>query len=54
MIGLPQPWLWRYGWLFAAYWVLTAVALVQIRAVVCRACENYYCPANPHGLRPES
>lgn len=45
LMGLPQIWLWRYTGLFVAFWALTAVALVQIRAVVCRACDNVYCPA---------
>jgi len=47
LIGLPQLWLWRYAGLFVAYWALNAVALVQIRTVVCRACDNRYCPARP-------
>lgn len=45
LLGLPQVWLWRYPLLFAVYWVLNAVALIEIRAVVCRSCENVYCPA---------
>jgi hypothetical protein len=47
LLGLPQVWLWRYTGLFVAFWVLNAIALVQIRVVVCRACDNAYCPANP-------
>jgi hypothetical protein len=49
LLGLPQPWLWRFPGLLAAFWVLTAIALLQIRAVVCRACNNKNCPAYPHG-----
>ncbi len=45
--GLPQVWLWRYTGLFVAFWVLSAIALTQIRIVVCRNCGNVYCPANP-------
>jgi hypothetical protein len=44
LIGLPQFWLWRYTGLFVAYWALNAVAFAQIRLVVCRACDNVYCP----------
>jgi len=44
LIGLPQVWLWQYTGLLAVYWALNAVAVVQIRAVVCRACENVHCP----------
>jgi hypothetical protein len=45
LVGLPQFWLWQSPWLLVAFWGLYAVALVQIRAVVCRACTNSYCPA---------
>jgi len=44
LIGLPQVWLWQLPGLFAAYWVLTAVALVEIRLVMCRRCDNVFCP----------
>jgi hypothetical protein len=44
LMGLPQLWLWRHFGLFVVYWALNAVALVQIRLVVCRTCENVYCP----------
>lgn len=46
LIGVPQPWLWAEPGLFAAYWVLTGIALVEIRATVCRACGNAFCPLN--------
>jgi hypothetical protein len=49
LLGLPQVWLWRYTWSFIAFWALNAIALVQIRAFVCRVCDNAYCPANPRG-----
>ncbi len=45
LIGLPQLWLWQETGLLVTFWVLVAVALVQIRTVVCRACDNVYCPA---------
>ena len=44
LLGLPQVWLWRYPLLFVVFWVLNAVALIQIRIVVCRTCENLFCP----------
>jgi hypothetical protein len=47
LLGLPQFWLWRYtGW-FVAFWVLNAIAVIQIRAVVCPACDNTHCPLKP-------
>ncbi len=45
LIGLPQPWLWQYKGLFIVFWLLNAVALLQIASFVCRACDNVYCPA---------
>jgi len=47
LIGLPQCWLWRYTGLFVAFWVLNAIAVTQIRIVVCPACDNTHCPLNP-------
>ena len=44
LIGLPQFWLWRYTGLFAAFWVLNGIAIVQIRIVICPACDNTHCP----------
>ena len=44
LFGLPQFWLWSYPLLLAAFWVLTAIALVQIRAYVCKTCDHVYCP----------
>jgi hypothetical protein len=46
LIGLPQLWLYRYFGLFIAFWIMTVIAVIQIRTVVCRACDNTYCPAN--------
>ena len=46
LLGLPQFWLWRYTGLFVAFWVLNAIAIVQIRTVVCPACDNTHCPLN--------
>ena len=44
LLGLPQFWLWQYMGLFIAFWVLIGIAILQARTVVCRACENVYCP----------
>ena len=46
LIGLPQAWLFRYTGSFIAFWVMTAIAVIQIRTIVCRACDNIHCPAN--------
>ncbi len=45
LMGLPQFWLWQYISSFVAFWLLNAVAMIQVRSVVCRACDNVYCPA---------
>ena len=50
-IGLPQVWLWQYTEMFVTYWVLSAIAIAEIRAVVCPACENVYCPVRRMGSR---
>jgi hypothetical protein len=47
LLGLPQFWLWRYTELFVAFWVLNAIAVIQIRVVVCPACDNTHCPLKP-------
>ena len=44
LIGLPQAWLFRYIGLFVAFWVMTAIAVIQMRTIVCRTCNNTYCP----------
>jgi len=49
LLGFPQFWLWRYTGLFVAYWVLSGIALVQVRIVVCRTCENVYCSLKGEG-----
>jgi hypothetical protein len=41
---LPQIWLWHDLALFGVFWLVTGVALVDILKVVCRACDNIYCP----------
>jgi hypothetical protein len=44
LLGLPQYWLWQYPALFITFWGLSGVAIVQIRAFVCKTCNNIYCP----------
>jgi hypothetical protein len=44
LLGLPQAWLWRTPGAFVVFWVLNAIAFVQIRAAVCPGCDNVYCP----------
>ncbi|MEW5959780.1 MAG: hypothetical protein AB1801_18805 [Chloroflexota bacterium] len=54
LIGLPQFWLWPYTGLFVVYWLLNAIAMVQIRGVVCRTCNNVYCPFKIRNYSPPS
>jgi hypothetical protein len=44
LLGLPQTWLWRTPVWLVIFWVLNAVAVVQIRLVVCPVCNNVHCP----------
>lgn len=44
VFGMPQPWLWQMPFLFAAYWIVTGIALAQIRLAMCPACTNVFCP----------
>lgn len=44
LVGLPQPALWGKPGLLIAFWVLLGVAVAQARGVVCRACNNIFCP----------
>ena len=44
LIALPQIWLWRDRALFGVFWLVTGIALADILRVVCRACNNVYCP----------
>jgi hypothetical protein len=47
LLGLPQFWLWRHTGLFVTFWALNAIAVIQIRIVVCPACDNAHCPLKP-------
>lgn len=44
LLGLPQYWLWSYPVLFATFWVLSGIAVIQIRVFICKTCNNIYCP----------
>ena len=44
LLGLPQIWLWRTPVWLVLFWVLNAIAVTEIRAVVCPTCENVLCP----------
>ncbi|MBN1659026.1 MAG: hypothetical protein JXA93_11515 [Anaerolineae bacterium] len=44
LLCLPQLWLWQAPLWLALFWLLNAVALVQIHLAVCPACDNAYCP----------
>jgi hypothetical protein len=44
ILGLPQLWIWRNVTAGVVFWVLAAIAFVQILLFVCGACANSYCP----------
>jgi hypothetical protein len=44
ILGLPQLWLWRSVVAGIVFWVLNAIAFVQILLFVCGACANTHCP----------
>jgi hypothetical protein len=46
LFGFPQIWLWRHPVAFGAFWILMAIAAVDIRARVCRGCGNVHCPGH--------
>ena len=50
LIGLRLLWLWRFPVLLGVFVVHNAVAGIQIRTVLCRACDNTYCPGNSRSL----
>lgn len=49
LLGLPQAWLWRTPLWLVVFWLLNAVAVVQIRRAVCPGCDNVYCPLRVGG-----
>jgi hypothetical protein len=44
LLGLPQAWLWRTPVWLVLFWVLNTIAVLEVPAAVCRACENVHCP----------
>lgn len=46
LIVFPQLWLWENRGLFLIFWIILIIGIIQIRSVVCRSCENVYCPLN--------
>ena len=51
MIAFPQWWLWKGMVLFAVFWVLFLLGLVEIRRYVCPDCTNKRCPLCTHSVR---
>jgi hypothetical protein len=45
-LGAPLLWLWRFPLFLGAFGLLILIALIQIRTVLCRACNNHFCPGN--------
>ena len=43
LVGFPQWWLWGNKVLFAVFWALIVVSLVEIRLFVCKGCNNEKC-----------
>ena len=46
LIGLPQIWLWKGADFFFAFWILLIAGTIQIRTVICKNCQNSFCPVN--------
>ena len=44
LIIFPQIWLWKNQQIFWAFWALVITGTIQIRTVVCRSCDNSFCP----------
>ena len=44
LFGYPQFWLWQNRLLFIVFWILSAVALMEILLFVCKGCKNENCP----------
>jgi hypothetical protein len=49
LLGVPQIWLWRTPIWLIGFWMLNAIAVLQIRLAVCRSCENVHCPIKAGG-----
>ena len=44
LFGFPQVWLWQNLAMFALFWGLLIIGLVEILFFVCRNCSNTNCP----------
>jgi hypothetical protein len=44
LVVIPQAALWQNPDLLIAFWFLLGIAVIQVRGVVCRACNNTFCP----------
>ena len=44
LFGFPQFWLWQNLAMFALFWGVLIIGLVEILIFVCRACSNTNCP----------
>lgn len=47
MVAFPQYWLWQYPALLVVFWVLAAIAGVLSPTIVCKGCNNTFCPLFP-------
>jgi hypothetical protein len=47
MVAFPQYWLWQYPVLLVVFWVLAAIAGVLSPSIVCKGCNNTFCPLFP-------
>ncbi len=43
MMVIPQFWLWKTTWMFAAFWILMIVSVLEINRYVCSRCANSKC-----------
>lgn len=44
LVAFPQWWLWGNTVLFAVFWALLVVGIVEVRLCVCPKCDNQDCP----------
>ena len=44
LFGFPQFWLWQNRAMFALFWGMLIIGLVEITFFVCRTCNNNNCP----------
>ncbi len=49
IVIFPQPWMLGNLLLLGAFWGLLVIALLEINFVVCKGCNNIYCPVNKGG-----